>query len=92
MKIKIQYYKLNENGKYEPVKEGTEVKTKKEAKGIITKVFKLFSVKPEAIIEINDDKFTWRDFESKIVNHTYGNNIDIITLSEAKKAAVRIKK
>lgn len=92
MKIKIQYYKLNENGEYKPVKEGTEVKTKKEAKDIITKIFKLFSVKPEAVIEINDDKFTWRDFESKIVNHTYGNNIDVITLSEAKKAAARIKK
>ena len=92
MKIKIQYYKLNENGEYEPVKEGTEVTTKKEARGIITKVFKLFSIKPEAIIEINDDKFTWRDFDSKIVNHTLGNQLNIVTLSEAKKIAMKVKK
>ena len=92
MKIKIQYYKLNENGEYEMTKEGTEVATKKEARGIITKVFKLFSVKPEAIIEINDDKFTWRDFDSKIVNHTLENQLDIVTLSEAKKIAMKVKK
>lgn len=92
MKIKIQYYKLNETGEYELVKEGTEVATKKEARSIITKVFKLFSIKPEAVIEINDDKFTWKDFDSKIVNHTLGNQLDIITLSEAKKMAMKVKK
>ena len=84
MKIKLQYYKQNEQGEYEPIKEGTEVATKKEAKEIINILFKVFSLKPEAIIEINDDRFSWNNFENKIVEHRTPEEINFVTLSEAK--------
>ena len=92
MKIKIQYYKRDTDGEYKPIKEGTEVSTKKEAKPIIDKLFQLFSLKPEASIEINNDKFVWNDFESKMVNHIVDDTIETLTFKEAKKIAMRVKK
>lgn len=90
MKVKVQYDKINSFGEKETVKEGTEVEGRK-AKSAIKVAFKLFSINPEAIVEVGSAIFSWNVFAEDSVKCRIDGEEKILSLKKAEKLALKVR-
>lgn len=91
MQITIQFDRINSFGEKETVKEGTETSGRKSRDAIKT-AFKLFALKPEAVIRVDNRIFEWDSFDKQIVKTICEYKTETLPLKKAEKMALRTKK